>query len=510
MPNRLADEKSPYLLQHAHNPVDWYPWGEEAFAAARDLDRPIFLSIGYATCHWCHVMERESFEDAAVAALMNEAFINVKVDREERPDIDGIYMTVAQLATGQGGWPLTIVMTPDRLPFLAATYIPRDDRHGRVGMVNLVPRIAAAWSDRREALLDSAVSIRDRLESMASADLGGRSLGPEVLRQAFQELSASFDREHGGFGSAPKFPTPHRLLFLLRYWQRTGVDRARQMVEQTLDSLRAGGVFDQVGFGFHRYSTDREWLLPHFEKMLYDQAMLMLAYAELVETGGGAPREEVVRQIAEYVLRDLTSADGAFFSAEDADSEGEEGRFYVWSADEVREVLGPDAAMALEAWSFEEEGNYLDEATGRATGMNIPHVRPETKSDPARLESARLALLERRATRVRPLLDDKVLTDWNGLMIAAMARAGRVIGGGRVHLRPDVDGRCPPSSLPRRRGGPARQPGRLRVPRLGRARAVPGHPRAPAPGAEHRRHGGHGGTVPRWRAGRVLLQPGRP
>ena len=429
MPNRLLREKSPYLIQHAHNPVDWYPGGEEAFAAARDLDRPIFLSIGYATCHWCHVMEHESFEDDEVAALMNEAFINIKVDREERPDIDGIYMTVAQMTTGQGGWPLTIVMTPDRVPFLAATYIPRDNRHGRVGMVNLVPRIARAWAEEREALLQSASSIRARLEGMASADFRGRSLGPDVLREAFSELSASFDREHGGFGSSPKFPTPHRLLFLLRYWKRTGVERAREMVEETLDAMRAGGVFDQVGFGFHRYSTDREWLLPHFEKMLYDQAMLMLAYTESLEAGGGEAREAVVRQIAEYVLRDLRSQDGAFFSAEDADSEGEEGRFYVWSAQEVRDILPAETAReAMETWGFQEGGNFLDEATGQSTGLNIPHLRRDAGPQSDRLQTARRVLLERRETRVRPLLDDKILADWNGLMIAALARAGRALG----------------------------------------------------------------------------------
>jgi len=428
MPNRLFDEKSPYLLQHAHNPVDWYPWGEEAFAAARDSDRPIFLSIGYATCHWCHVMERESFEDPEVAGLMNEAFVNVKVDREERPDIDGIYMTVAQLTTGHGGWPLTILMTPDLVPFLAATYIPRDNRHGRVGMVNLVPRIREAWTHDRRALLDSAESIRLRLESMAAADLGGRDLGVDALRQAFVELAGAFDREHAGFGSAPKFPTPHRLLFLLRYWKRTGVPQAREMVERTLDALRDGGIFDQVGHGFHRYSTDREWLLPHFEKMLYDQAVLMLAYAESVEAGSHPGRAAAIREIAGYVQRDLTSPEGAFYSAEDADSEGEEGRFYVWTLDEVRDVLASETADAVvAAWGIEEAGNYRDEATGRATGLNIPHVTGVPVADVTLLEKGRKALFERRETRVRPLLDDKVLTDWNGLMIAALARAGRVL-----------------------------------------------------------------------------------
>ena len=428
MPNRLIHEKSPYLLQHAHNPVDWYPWGEEAFAAARAGDRPIFLSIGYATCHWCHVMEHESFEDPEVARLMNEAFVNVKVDREERPDIDGIYMTVAQLTTGHGGWPLTIVMTPDRVPFLAATYVPREDRHGRVGMVNLVPRIREAWDQKRPALLDSAAAIQQRLESMAASDFGGRSLGADVLRQGFADLAADFDREHAGFGSAPKFPTPHRLLFLLRYWRRTEVAQARDMVEQTLDALRAGGVFDQVGFGFHRYSTDREWLVPHFEKMLYDQAMLMLAYAESCEAAPGHGREVVVRQIAEYVLRDLTSLEGAFYSAEDADSEGEEGKFYVWTLAEVREVLDDEAAgAAIAAWGITAAGNYRDEATGQITGLNIPHVGRGTSPGGDVLESARQALFAHRERRVRPLLDDKVLTDWNGLMIAALARAGRAL-----------------------------------------------------------------------------------
>ena len=428
MPNRLIHEKSPYLLQHANNPVDWYPWGEEAFDAARELDRPIFLSIGYATCHWCHVMEHESFEDPSVAQLMNEAFINIKVDREERPDVDGIYMTVAQLTTGRGGWPLTILMTPDRVPFLAATYIPRENRHGLVGMLNLVPRVRRAWEEERSSLLDSATSIQRRLEDMAAADFGGRALGTEVLRQGFRELSGSFDREHGGFGPAPKFPTPHRLLFLLRYWRRTEVDFALDMVEHTLAALRAGGVFDQVGFGFHRYSTDRQWLLPHFEKMLYDQAMLMLAYTESIEARPGQAREAVVREIAEYVLRDLTSPDGAFYSAEDADSEGEEGKFYVWSLDEVQEVLGEEVALRVaEAWNLEAAGNYRDEATGDVTGLNIPHMTGPTDEPADVLDGARAALFARRELRERPLLDDKVLTDWNGLMIAALARAGRAL-----------------------------------------------------------------------------------
>ena len=440
MANRLAGEKSPYLLQHAGNPVDWYPWGEEAFAAARELDRPVFLSIGYATCHWCHVMERESFEDPEVARLLNDTFINVKVDREERPDIDGIYMTVAQMTTGRGGWPLTIVMTPDRLPFLAATYIPREDRHGRLGMLNLIPRIRSAWEEDRAALLESGVSIQRHLEAMANADLSGRSLGADTLRQGFRELAEQYDRQFGGFGAAPKFPTPHRLLFLLRHWNRTGVDAAREMVDHTLNALRDGGVFDQVGFGFHRYSTDREWRLPHFEKMLYDQAMLMLAYSEAFEATGAAEQLAVAGEIARYVTRELRSPEGAFYSAEDADSEGEEGRYYVWSMSEIREVLGPgDFELASSAWGLAEEGNYRDEATGEVTGLNVlrraaspdalaARLQVEREAVAERLERARELLFERRSSRERPLLDDKVLTDWNGLMIAALARTGRVSG----------------------------------------------------------------------------------
>jgi uncharacterized protein YyaL (SSP411 family) len=438
--NRLIHEKSPYLLQHAHNPVDWHPWGEEAFARARELDRPIFLSIGYATCHWCHVMERESFENDEVAGLMNDAFVNIKVDREERPDIDGIYMAVAQMTTGHGGWPLTILMTPDRVPFLAATYIPRENRHGRIGMLELVPRIGSAWESDRDALLRSGASIREHLERAAAADGRGRTLDEETLRQAFSDLAGSFDRDTAGFGEAPRFPTPHRLLFLLRYWRRTGIGRAREIVEDTLDAMRAGGIFDHVGFGFHRYSTDRHWLLPHFEKMLYDQAMLLLAYTESYQVEASSRREGTIREVAAYVRRDLTSPEGGFYSAEDADSEGEEGKFYVWSLAEVREVLGgEDAEIAAAVWDIREGGNFEDEATRQATGLNIPHVarslsdvadafdRSEAETKEL-LEDARRKLFEGRERRERPLLDDKILTDWNGLMIAALARAGTALG----------------------------------------------------------------------------------
>jgi uncharacterized protein YyaL (SSP411 family) len=435
VPNRLAHEKSPYLLQHADNPVDWYPWGEEAFAAARELDRPIFLSIGYATCHWCHVMEHESFEDKEVARLMNKTFVNVKVDREERPDIDGIYMSVAQLMGGQGGWPLTIVMTPERLPFFSGTYFPRESRFGRPGMVDLIPRISHLWSTRREDLSASADAIRANLQKLETGVRAGRAPGQETLARGFEVLEREHDPIRGGFGQAPKFPTPHRLLFLLRYWHRTRNPRALEIVERTLDAMRAGGVFDQVGFGFHRYSTDSGWLLPHFEKMLYDQALLTMASVEAFQATGATRHARVAREVIEYVLRDLLDATGGFHSAEDADSEGEEGRFYVWTEAELREVVGKEHAdLAVAAWGVRSDGNFTDEATGRRPGTNVLH-RPvpvetlsaslgrETTDIDARLEASRSLLFERRETRVRPLKDDKVLTDWNGLMIAALAKA---------------------------------------------------------------------------------------
>ena len=435
-PNRLANEQSPYLLQHADNPVDWYPWGEEAFSAARDLDRPIFLSIGYATCHWCHVMEHESFEDEDVARLMNESFVNVKVDREERPDIDGIYMAVAQMATGHGGWPLTIVMTPDRLPFFSGTYFPRESRFGRPGMLDLVPRIRELWQTRRDDLLTAAHETRDRLQSLAEADRSGRALDADTLSRGFQELELEYDQERGGFGRAPRFPTPHRLLFLLRFWRRTGVDQALEMVVKTLDALRAGGIFDQVGCGFHRYSTDDQWLLPHFEKMLYDQALLVMAYVEAFQATGDASHARVAKQVLEYVLRDMTAPDGGFYSAEDADSEGEEGKFYLWTDEELRQVLGEsDADFAALVLEIRPGGNFVDEATGERSGTSIPHLAEPLEARAAelglelselehRLDSVRERLLEHRSRRIRPLLDDKILTDWNGLMIAALAKAG--------------------------------------------------------------------------------------
>ena len=432
-PNRLIHEKSPYLLQHAFNPVNWYPWGEEAFAAARDEGKPIFLSIGYSTCHWCHVMEHESFEDSAVARLMNEAFISIKVDREERPDIDNVYMAVCQMMTGSGGWPLTIIMTPDQRPFFAGTYFPKETRMGRIGMVELVGRVQEIWKDRRGDVVDSADQIMSALN--ATPVTGGTSPDRETLRRAFDQLATRFDSRFGGFGSAPKFPSPHTLMFLLRYWSRKGDPTALAMVEQTLTAMRRGGMFDQIGFGFHRYSTDAQWLLPHFEKMLYDQAMLAMVYTEAFQATGKPEYKAAAREILTYVLRDMTSPEGGFYSAEDADSEGEEGKFYVWSVDELRSALGSeDADFFIHVFGIEPEGNFLEQSTQQKTGTNIPHLSQPLDSRAAemqvsssvlsgRIEAIRRRLFEVREKRIHPHKVDKILTDWNGLMIAALSKA---------------------------------------------------------------------------------------
>jgi uncharacterized protein YyaL (SSP411 family) len=434
--NRLAEEKSPYLLQHASNPVDWRPWGEEAFEIARREDRPIFLSIGYSTCHWCHVMERESFEQEDVARILNQHFVPVKVDREERPDVDQIYMTVCQALTGSGGWPLTVILTPDRRPFFAGTYFPPEARFGRPGLKEILYQVVAAWEQQRDRVAEAAEQITREIQPQFAGSPGG-SLGAETLRLGFEQLASRFDESHGGFGSAPKFPTPHVLTFLLRCWLRYGDPRALEMVESTFQAMRRGGIYDHVGFGFHRYSTDREWLVPHFEKMLYDQALLMIAYVEAYQATGNPLYGAVAREIAAYVLRDMTSPEGAFYSAEDADSEGEEGKFYLWRRSEVEALLGAEeAALYCRAYHIEADGNWRDEATGRVPGTNIPHldedpaaIAVELGVGPAelarRLEAARQKLFEARVRRVHPHKDDKILTSWNGLMIAALAKAAQ-------------------------------------------------------------------------------------
>ena len=438
-PNRLSNEKSPYLLQHAYNPVDWYPWGEEAFKKAEEENKPIFLSIGYSTCHWCHVMAHESFEDPEVARLMNEAFVNIKVDREERPDIDGVYMEICQLMTGRGGWPLNIIMTPDRKPFFAATYIPRDSRAGQPGLQALIPRFREYWLFQKAEIRLITGKIMDAL-AQSGKEAPGFELTASLLDSAYDALAGRFDDEYGGFGRAPKFPSPHNLLFLLRYWRRTGNEKALHMVEKTLRAMRQGGIFDQVGFGFHRYSTDHAWLVPHFEKMLYDQALLSIAYTEAYQVTGKHEYEQTAREILTYVLRDMTSPEGGFFSGEDADSEGEEGKFYLWSREEIGKVLGEkDGALALRIFNVEHEGNFLEESTGRKVGTNILYLKKslqssaedegmEVKELEKALERIRKKLFAYRKKRVHPHKDDKILTDWNGLMIAALAKAAGVFG----------------------------------------------------------------------------------
>ncbi|HKK28269.1 MAG TPA: thioredoxin domain-containing protein [Gemmatimonadota bacterium] len=437
--NRLADASSPYLLQHADNPVAWREWEEKAFEEARRLDRPLFLSIGYSTCHWCHVMAHESFEDEEVAGFINEHFVPVKVDREERPDVDDFYMTACQAMSGQGGWPLTVFATPEGEPFFAGTYFPPEARGRRPGFLQLLRGVAGAWEERREDVLSGAARAVDVLGRVSGGEPGDL-LDEEVMEAALAHFEARFDETHGGFGGAPKFPSPHVLLFLLRHAERTGHAPARDMVVRTLNAMRRGGIFDQVGFGFHRYSTDARWLVPHFEKMLYDQALLALAYLEGARAAGERRFEEVAREVLTYVSRDLADPEGGFHAAEDADSEGGEGAFYTWTLEELDDALGAeDADLARRVYGAQRRGNYAEEAGGGFTGRNILHLpRPlgeladELGMDPAalreRVEGIRARLLEARDERPRPHRDDKVLTDWNGLAIAALARAGAVLG----------------------------------------------------------------------------------
>ncbi|MDD3248367.1 MAG: thioredoxin domain-containing protein [Methanosarcina sp.] len=438
-PNRLINEKSPYLLQHAYNPVDWYPWGEEAFEKARKENKPVFLSVGYSTCHWCHVMAHESFEDEEVARLMNEAFVSIKVDREERPDIDNIYMTVCQIILGRGGWPLNIIITPDKKPFFAGTYIPKKSRFNQTGMLELVPRIKEIWNQQHEDVLDSAEKITSTIQNMI-IESAGEGLEKEIIKEAYEELLESFDTEYGGFGGAPKFPTPHKLSFLLRYWKSSGNPEALHMVEHTLDNMRSGGIYDQLGSGFHRYSTDNMWLLPHFEKMLYDQALTAIAYTEAYQVTGKDLYKETAEGILDYVLRDLTSPEGGFYCGEDADVEGEEGKYYLWTIEEVRSVLGPeDSELIIEMFNLKEGGNFEEEIRGRETGTNLFYMARSPGSLAAelkipveevenRVRRAREKLLAARYERIRPSMDDKILTDWNGLMIAAFAKGFQVFG----------------------------------------------------------------------------------
>ena len=434
--NRLAGSQSPYLLQHAENPVDWYPWGDEAFQKAAVEDKPVFLSIGYATCHWCHVMAHESFEDQQVADLLNRHFVSIKVDREERPDIDQVYMSVCQALTGRGGWPLSVFMTPERKPFFAGTYFPRETRRGMAGFLDICSSIADLWKNDRHRLLDSSEKITEAVQPSDSGG-SGMNLDNEILDTCFQHLQRAFDPEWGGFSNAPKFPTPHNCFFLLRRYQRTGEKSGLRMVEKTLESMRKGGIFDQVGYGFHRYSVDERWLVPHFEKMLYDQALLSLAYTEAFQVTGRDFYRDTVRFISEYVLRDMTSPLGGFYSAEDADSEGEEGLFYLWKKREILERLGKDdGELFCRFFNISGGGNFEN-------GFSIPHTTESIDSFSAqegvspgelrfRLEQGRASLFQLRENRIHPLKDDKILAAWNGLMIAALARAFQALGEERL------------------------------------------------------------------------------
>ncbi len=430
-PNHLVSEKSPYLLQHAYNPVDWRPWSEEAFLLAEKEDKLVFLSVGYSTCHWCHVMAHESFEDLELARLMNDTFISIKVDREERPDIDQIYMRACQMMTGRGGWPLTIIMTPDKRPVFAATYLPKESRFGIVGLKDIIARIQDLWKRDRGQVLESAAKILGELWKVQAAR-PGKALDESSLADAYHRLSAVFDLANGGFGSAPKFPTPHNLMFLLRYWRRSRDPSALEMVETTLQAMRLGGIYDHVGFGFHRYSTDAGWLVPHFEKMLYDQALLALAYAEAYQATKKEEYASTVREVLEYVLRDMTSPEGGFYSAEDADSEGEEGKFYLWTADELKNLLDEEEMKLLirifdisERGNFEKGRNILRLRTSLEDASLVLKV-PELELK-ERWEKIRQKLFQAREKRIRPQMDDKVLADWNGLMIAAFARGAQVL-----------------------------------------------------------------------------------
>ena len=456
--NRLARERSPYLLQHAANPVDWYPWGDEAFARAREGDKPIFLSIGYSTCHWCHVMEHESFVDGEIAARLNRDFVSIKVDREERPDVDRVYMAFVQATTGSGGWPMTVFLTPDLKPFYGGTYFPPTSRWGKPGFLDLLGELARVWKDDRTRVEHAAGELFDRLQLVASPrprpDEPRAIADADTLDEAIEQFQRAFDGRYGGFGEAPKFPRPSELLLLLReHARRSAGGRGAQapllMAAETLRAMALGGMRDHIGGGFHRYSVDAEWRVPHFEKMLYDQAQLTLAFLEAGQATGEPFFFDVAEDTLSYVRRDMTDPAGGFYSAEDADSippgqdDGDgghktEGAFYIWSDEEVRAVVGADIDVARRTFGLEEGGNALHDPQGEFTGRNLlyvaesPHdvaVRTGRTEMEVRAAIGRIreALFRARATRHRPHLDDKVLTSWNGLMIAALARAARVL-----------------------------------------------------------------------------------
>jgi len=421
--NRLIHESSPYLRQHAHNPVDWYPWGEEALARARQEDKPILLSIGYSACHWCHVMEKECFENETIAQIMNERFINIKVDREERPDLDEIYMQALQLMTGRGGWPLTIFLTPDLIPFFGGTYFPPEDRFGLPGFPKVLIAVSDFYRTRRQDILKIEAQMKEWLQAVIKTPAEEKKVEPAIITEAFIQYKNQFDFLHGGFGRAPKFPDALSLLFLLRYWKRRKEEEALKMVEKTLKGMAAGGIHDHLGGGFHRYSTDERWLIPHFEKMLYDNALLSRLYFEAHQATRKKEYREVGESILDYIQREMTSPEGGFFSSQDADSDGEEGKFYVWEEEEIRRLLGEERASIFSAYyGVSSEGNF-------GLGKNVLHlacslekISSDFKVPPGDvkriLEEGRKRLFQEREKRSRPPRDEKIITSWNGLMIS--------------------------------------------------------------------------------------------
>jgi uncharacterized protein YyaL (SSP411 family) len=429
--NRLIDETSPYLLQHAHNPVDWFPWGDEAFEKAKAEDKPILVSIGYSACHWCHVMEHESFEDAETARIMNENFVNIKVDMEERPDVDQIYMNFVQMTTGHGGWPLNVFLTPEKVPFFGGTYFPPDRRYNMPSFQQVLTSVAEAWRERRDELLHSANEVLGEMRRIGLAEFAPSGISLEQLDIAFQSFVRSFDSKNGGFGNAPKFPAPMSLEFLLRYYKRTGNEKALEMVVQTCEKMARGGIYDQLGGGFHRYSVDAVWLVPHFEKMLYDNAQLARIYLHVYQ----ATKDEFYKRIAvetlEYVEREKLDEKGGFYSTQDADSEGVEGKFFVWMPEEIEEILGEDDAQVFNFYyDVSEEGNFeekniLNVKNTIAETAEVLKISEENLTDI--LERGRAKLFEEREKRVKPFRDEKVLTAWNGLMLQAFAEASAVL-----------------------------------------------------------------------------------
>ncbi|WP_047984437.1 thioredoxin domain-containing protein [Ornithinibacillus californiensis] len=429
-PNRLITEKSPYLLQHAHNPVNWFPWGEEAFMKAKQENKPIFLSIGYSTCHWCHVMAHESFEDEEVAKILNEHYISIKVDREERPDVDSIYMKVCQMMAGHGGWPLTIFMTPDKIPFYAGTYFPKESKYGRPGLIEALEQLHKKYTTDPEHISEVTESVKQALESSAR-EKSDQRLTKEHADQAFQQLGRGFDFTYGGFWEAPKFPQPQNLMFLLKYYHFTGKIAALKMVESTLQNMAAGGIWDHVGFGFARYATDEKWLVPHFEKMLYDNALLLMVYTECYQITKKPFYKNIAEQIISFIQREMTSRDGAFYSAIDADTEGVEGKYYVWDGEEIFDILGEDLGdIYTTAYGITPVGNFEGKNIPNLIRSNLESVADEfdlsVSALVSQLEDARQKLLSEREKRVYPHVDDKILTSWNAMMIVALAKAGKV------------------------------------------------------------------------------------